>query len=139
MPIHSLLGPKTLLNTIIVVCILAAATTLLQLWLSPFSSEIFWKLLLSYGLVATTIAILKAILSDGSEAGERRKDTILVVTVSLAGIICLLQLWFSAFNNSIFAKLLTTFCVIIALISIIRAVRSDLDDEATKKKDNYFN
>mgnify|MGYP006879678829 CR=1 FL=1 len=63
----------------------------------------------------------------------------LVGTVLLAALMCLLQLWFSTFNDSIFVKLLTTFCVIIALISVIRAVKSDLDDESKKKRDNFFN
>ena len=68
-----LMQPKLLMNVIIVTCVLAAVTILLEIWLSLFSADALYKLLVTYGIVAVLASILRAIKSDMDD-DEKQED-----------------------------------------------------------------
>lgn len=68
-----LMQPKFLMNVIVVTCVLAAVTILLQVWISLFSTDALYKLMITYLVVVILSATLRAIKSDLDD-DEKQKD-----------------------------------------------------------------
>lgn len=68
------LSSQTLMRVVIGSLVLAAATVLLQVWISAFDGVVFGKLLTTYAIVAILAALLRAIQSDMDDEGEKKKD-----------------------------------------------------------------
>ena len=68
-----LMQPKFLMNVIIVTCVLAAVTILLEIWLSLFSGNALYKLMVTYLVVVILAATLRAIKSDLDD-DEKQED-----------------------------------------------------------------
>jgi hypothetical protein len=64
---------------------------------------------------------------------------VIMGSVGGAALISLMQLWFSAFSESVFFKLLITFAIAVVVAGVLLAVLSDLQDDEAHKKDNLLN
>jgi hypothetical protein len=61
------------------------------------------------------------------------------ITVILAGVLFVLDLWFGIFSEETLGKVIMTLVIAGAVVGIVVAIRGELDDDRQKKDGGFYN
>lgn len=70
---------------------------------------------------------------------QKKLMQLVVLVVLVAGTLTILDIWFNIFSGEVFGKVLMTAVILVGMVGVAIAVRSDIDDETRKKKEGFYN
>lgn len=129
---------KILLWSILLMGALAAALSIWQMWLSPFTDEIFIKSLGTIFTVGTLLSFLVAVDYDLPSSKYKIMLSITVILSTLLAGLLLAQMWLEYFETKTFFKLLATDLILLVLVSFFMVVHEDLGTNKSLKDEHYI-
>lgn len=130
-----------LLKLIISLIAVAATISLIQLWVPFLSTSLFIKILVTFGITSIVSGLIIALEADTYNAKKLRDHSLSKVIITLIVAVATLviaQMWLPFISTNIFVKILITFGVVIFVLSLIIAIKSDLGSEKKLKDQNYL-
>lgn len=117
---------------------LAAALSIWQMWLAPFTDEIFIKALCTIVTIGTLLSFLIAVDYDLPSSKSKILLFLTVVLSTILAVLILSQIWLEYFETKTFIKVLATDIILLVLVSFIMVVHEDLGTNKSLKDEHYI-
>ncbi len=130
---------RLLLQTVLVLAFLSAATIIARIWGIAFTDDVtMFKLLGSYLIAGVMAAFAVMVLVDYQDHKMKRLLLTLLLVGECLGFLVLIQIWLKIFIWVTFAKIAGSLVIAGILIGFIMAAIEDFDEDKDLKKKNYL-
>ena len=123
----------------LILFVIGAALTLIQMWFAPMSAALFTKTLITLGILFITV--LSVILVKSEYVSDKKMKTgaiICLILFVISAALTLIQMWFTPMTASIFTQTLFTLGVILVVVLGVTIVKREYINNKKLKESGYI-
>ncbi|NBX66228.1 MAG: hypothetical protein EBQ96_04455 [Proteobacteria bacterium] len=132
------INTRSLFISLISTAVLAAVVGIVQVWLSPFSWDVFLKILATLTIIGVVSSFLLAVDYDLGSTSSRGYLYGLVGLAIASGALVIAQIWLDMLPWAVFINLVWTLLIITGLLGFVLVAKDDFTKNKKLRDENYI-